>query len=189
MSYRNFRKIDSNRYDIEEYRVDREDSYDHLTDIIAKGRNALGPIPKTSLLNVVDIEISPGELIDRYTILFVKLLRMPNKAHIIYREIEYLSDKRNDLVRKYPDIKSKEDDLIRLNEIAWDNNEILINMYSDPDIGSDDDLHHRKNLMNGNKIVRAFGKAHRANQQRIVIKNEINEICNSDVLNEPKSYN
>lgn len=189
MEYRRFRKVDGNKYDIEEFRVDGSQNYSRVCAAISQGRNALGPAPKTEPLTVIDLETTPGDLIDRLTVLWVKRDKLPHKAYLLYREIAVLEDLRERLTRKYPAVYEKEAELCYLNVLAWDNNEILINTYADQNYAAnnwyiDNDI---SKIDEAEDVLKAFGKAHRANQRRVQVKNEIDAICGAGIT-EVKSY-
>ena len=181
-NYRRFRKIDGNKYDIEEYVVGND--WEYITDIVAYGRNASGPSPSPQPLTFFDLECTPGEVLDKLSILYVKVGKL-GKAHLLYREIDKLNRIKLQIIERWPEVKIKVEELHDLNLVAWENNEILIDAYSDPSFGRDvnDTVYIDKEL----RCVVAFGKAHRANQQRVRIKNEIDRICNAG-LGEYKSY-
>ncbi len=191
--YANVRKIDGNKYDIEEFRVDDESTWGSLINKIIHGRNALGGPVITTPLTVVDIETSPGDVIDRLTILKIKQERLPEKAWMLQREISLLMDIRDRLVAKYPGIVIHEAMLRELNQIAWDNNQILIDEVvdgygkSDWELTYDADPNPLQNIDKAEKVIKAFAAAHWSNRHRITTKNDIDAECNAG-MREEKSY-
>lgn len=178
--YRLTRKIDGNTYDIEEYSV-REEYYDSVIEMIANGQNARGPKPNPHPIPRFETSVSPGEIIDRLTILRMKMANLPqDKARMVYREAMELRTVRDEIVGKWPEVETFESELLRLNEIAWIENQKLIDAYENSEPEEWDGI---KRL----GILRAFGRAHRSNQDRIRVKNRIAQICGTEGR-EQKSY-
>ncbi len=193
--YANVRKIDGNKYDIEEFRVDDESTWGSLINKIIHGRNALGGPVITTPLTVVDIETSPGDVIDRLTILQIKQTRLPEKAWMLQREISLLTDIRNRLVAKYSntdEVETLEAKLYWLNLVAWDNNQILIDEVIDGYGEYEWELWDgfepvTEELAKAQKVIRAFATAHWSNRKRVELKNKIDVLCHAGIR-EVKSY-
>ena len=181
-----FRKADGRQYDIDEFRVDDDPaSRRQLAVAIASGRMSTGPVPDPSPLSVVEAPVSPGEVLDRLTILQIKRDRLPAKAPGLYRDIAPLCEIRDGLVRAHPEIVALESELRRLNEVSWDGNEILIETFADDRYGGES-WTIGQDTERAERTLRAFGRAHRGNQRRVRVKNEINRICLAG--REEKSY-
>lgn len=179
-----FRKCDGRLYDIEEFRIDGPQDHQEVVRLIMTGRNATGPLPNPAPMHLYELPTTPGEIIDALTIMRIKREKLPEKAHLMYREIVFYTEIRDSLVLVHPEIRVYEDRLLELNRVAWNNNQILIDTYEDPNYPDPDGDTPDQNW----NVIEAFGLAHRANQQRVRIKNRINEICGV-YGREQKSYN
>lgn len=123
----------------------------------------------------IQIEISPGELIDKLTILEIKLERIADPAKLanVRREFEPLQEivSRNfaEKVELVPLIK----ELKRINLVLWD---------------VEDDIRACERVCDfGEKFVQLARSVYRTNDERATVKNRINTILNSDLFEE-KSY-
>jgi hypothetical protein len=105
----------------------------------------------------------------------VKHDKMPSKRSLLKRDIALLEHFYFNLVMKYPAIEEKRIALHAANTGAWDANEILISMRDCND------------ETKGHIGFRAWLVADGFNQNRVRLKNEINELCCSYVREE-KSY-
>jgi hypothetical protein len=178
LPYRSFRRIDGKKYDIEEFRIDGYDSHERLTDHIVCGRNARGTMPSPEPLNYLEVDGAPGEVLDKMTILEVKVQKLPERAHLFYREIAYYAGICERLLQKHPEIDQRVQRLRYLNAVAWDHNEILIRIQQRNGIAIEAAVRD---------TASAFQAANAANQERVRIKNEIDAIFNAG-MREEKSY-
>lgn len=179
-----YRKTDGNLYDIEEFRHVEGDE-ERLAGLIAIGRMATGPVPDPSPISVVEAPTTPGDVIDRLTILQIKREKLSDRAHLMYRDVAPLCEIRDGLVRECREVVELESYLRHLNEVAWNSNQILIDEFEDQSFGCPDWK------MNGDaeraeKVIQAFASAHRSNQERVRVKNQINAMYRSG--REEKSY-
>ena len=165
-----YRKVDGHWYDIEEHVVD-SDADDMVVHEIVNG--ARDVVPSAYPLSLTEPMISPGEVVDRLTILCVKRNKMPNKKNKLLRDIAMLEELCSHLVRMHPEVLEKRHALYVANIGAWDANEILISM--------------RGNETNGDAGFKAWLTTYRFNQDRVRLKNELNVICGSRICEE-KSY-
>lgn len=187
--YRRMRTVLGAQYDLEEFMVADPESYGALADAIASGRNALGDLPDPRPVTFIEAPISPGNLVDRLTILYVKRAKMTDRAHLLAREIAELETLCAPLAALYPRVAEIAVDLAVLNAKAWDANAVLIAAF--PEHGGygapDWDLHGAEEHRMAGDCLRAFGTAHRANIARVRLKNEIDALCRAGAREE-KTY-
>ena len=123
----------------------------------------------------VSVEISPGELIDKITILEIKLDRMVDAEQLVTvkREFEVLAAARDDALKKTPELDRLSADLKKANENLWE---------------VEDDI---RDCERANDFGDTFVKLARAvyvnNDKRSQLKREINELLGSSLIEE-KSY-
>ena len=154
--YAYHRKTDGLDYDIEEYRVTGDPTHDqHVINLVAYGRNARGEIPSPNPMMLIDVPTPPGEIIDRLSILYVKQQRT---NAMLYPDIARLSEFRDRLVARFPEIAELEHQLRAVTIEGWD-------------------------AHNGASVETILG----INRRRIAIKNQINAVCNVS-FREEKSY-
>lgn len=123
----------------------------------------------------VNIEVSIGELVDKLTILAIKLQHIKDKTKLsnIQKEFDLLNSKYVELLESTPEL---EDYFLKLREInakIWvleDEIRLLIKKESFE-----------------KEYIETAKKIHRSNDQRFSIKYELNKLLNSN-LNEEKSY-
>lgn len=179
-----FRKVDGHQYDVEEFRVDDESRFGEVAELLATGRNARGPVPDPRPTQTLDLPTAPGDVIDALIIMQIKRDKL-GQSRVSYRDIAVLCEVRDGLARECADVPALEAELRRLNEVAWDNNEILIQTYADPNFGSETWVPNCS--INEENALKAFGRAHRSNQERVRVKNKINAACRYG-SREEKSY-
>jgi hypothetical protein len=170
-----FLKVTGDWYDIEEILVG-PDSEDLVIERITHGRNAGGFVSQCGPLSLTESMTSPGDIVDHLTILYVKQDRMPDKRHLLTRDIAMLEKLYFNLVQTHPGIQEKRQMLQEANAGAWDANEVLISMRG-----------HVVDDVNSRHAFRAWLTADDFNQDRIRLKKEINEMCGSRIC-EVKSY-
>lgn len=125
----------------------------------------------------IQIEIGPGELFDRFSILLIKFDRLYKKIrekelNAIHTEKEKLRKDVNKLL--YESIGEKYlTDIRKVNEKLWDLEEKV--------------RWHERNQDFSEGFIEAARLIYITNDERSKLKNKINEICGSD-LEEVKSY-
>ena len=123
----------------------------------------------------VSVEISPGELIDKITILEIKLDRMVDAEKLVNvkREFEVLAAVRDGALKQTPELERLSADLKKTNESLWE---------------VEDDI---RDCERANDFGDTFVKLARAvyvnNDKRSQLKREINELLGSSLIEE-KSY-
>lgn len=188
--YRWMRTVLGRQYDIEEFAVD-PDNFAGLVEEIAVGRNALGDLPDPRALTFVEGPTSPGDLVDRLTILYVKRSKMPEKAHLLARAIGELEPVCAAFETFDPRVAKHKASLIELNTVAWDANAVLIEaLPRDSDYGAGSwrlDGTIPDAVAKAESVVKSIATAHRANIDRVRLKNEIDALCHAGVREE-KAY-
>lgn len=179
------RKFDGFNYDIEEVQVRDDDDYDALVKKITEGFNAnFETNPVSSPVNRVWVELSPGELVDKITILEVKMEKLPNQKTIFVRKeldilLETLFSITNGITSEF---KEKMDELKRLNRLGWDLNEHIYRQFDDPQFGTFSwklDTNDVKMVSDAINVVQNIRASQQANRDRIVVKNQINQLLSS----------
>jgi hypothetical protein len=121
------------------------------------------------------IEISPGELIDRLTILEIKLdnISDPTKLANVRREYELLKTSSRSHIPETPEIAQLTADLKVVNSELWN---------------IEDDIRcHERDSSFGESFVKLARSVYRTNDKRAALKRRINDLLNSAVVEE-KSY-
>lgn len=179
------RKFDGFNYDIEEVQVRDDDDYDLLVKKISEGFNAsFETRPVSTPVNRLWVELSPGELVDKITILEVKMEKLPSQKTIFVRKeldvlLETLMSVTNGVTAE---LKTKMDELRRLNRLGWDLNEHIYRQFDDPEFGIllwQLDTNDVKMVSDAVNVVRNIRASQQANRDRIVIKNQINQLLSS----------
>tara|TARA_R110000803_G_scaffold207692_1_gene275784 strand:+ start:207 stop:590 length:384 start_codon:yes stop_codon:yes gene_type:complete len=122
------------------------------------------------------IEISTGELMDKLSILEIKLQRIkdPNKSANVKKELKELNKHFQDLLDQYGEpIKNHYLELSKINKILWD---IEDNIRKKEAAGEFD-----------SEFVELARSVYITNDQRAKVKKSINLFTNSELLEE-KSY-
>ena len=121
------------------------------------------------------VEVSPGELIDKITILKIKLENINNGAKLanIRREYEILMDTFRSQVEETEDLRALIDELRAINQKIWDIEDEIR------------DLERAKDF--GDQFVAVARSVYRSNDRRAAAKRKINELLNSVIIEE-KSY-
>jgi hypothetical protein len=123
----------------------------------------------------IQIEISPGELIDKLTILEIKLERIADPAKLanVRREFEPLQDTVSRNFSEKAELVPLIKELKRINLVLWD---------------VEDDIRACERVSDfGEKFVRLARSVYRTNDERAAVKNRINMLLNSELFEE-KSY-
>ena len=157
---------------------------------VTEGRNAQGPVPDPGPLAFVDVQMSPGELLDRLAIMEIKQARLPSQAHHLAREIGRLAPLRESLLRTYPSVAHLAQELRNLNEQAWMLNEVLITDYQH-NVGAPGWRVVQDSIVDGlvqvERHVRTAYEAHRCNRRRVEVRNDVDALCRAGHV-EVKSY-
>ena len=119
------------------------------------------------------IEVSIGEVVDKITILQIKLIHIPDE-----KKLQYIRDELNVLEESLetegvviPDSLIKE--LRDVNQKLWDTEDIIRDLEKENNFGEDFVQHARLDAI--------------LNDKRFLVKNKINNHCNSKIK-EQKSY-
>ena len=123
----------------------------------------------------VSVEISPGELIDKITILEIKLERIDNAEKLVNvrHEFEVLAAARDDAIEPTPKLERLSAELKQANERLWQ---------------IEDDIRDReRNKDFGDAFIELSRSVYKTNDKRAVLKREINELLGSSLIEE-KSY-
>ena len=121
------------------------------------------------------IEVGPGELIDKITILRIKSERMGDAAKLVNvrHELDVLEKARHENLRESADLKRLEADLKSVNEALWDIEDDIRQCEADKDFGE--------------KFIELARAVYKTNDKRAAIKKEINLLTGSAIVEE-KSY-
>ncbi len=123
----------------------------------------------------VPIEVAPGELIDRLTILHIKRERIPDPeklAHVA-RETRVLEAARLEHMKPVAAVGDLETRLKEVNEALWDIEDELRGLEAERRFDGE--------------FVRLARAVYRTNDERAAIKRQINKAYDSDIA-EVKSY-
>ena len=121
------------------------------------------------------VEVAPGELIDKITILEIKLQNIKDEAKLanVRREYEILMETFGVNIEETDDLRALIDELRAANQKIWD---------IEDDIRS---LERAKDF--GDEFVAVARSVYRSNDLRAATKRKINELLNSVIIEE-KSY-
>jgi predicted nucleic acid-binding Zn-ribbon protein len=121
------------------------------------------------------VEIAPGELIDKITILEIKLANIADDSKLenVRREYESLMGTFRAHIEETDDLRRLIDDLRAANQKIWDIEDEIR------------DLERAKDF--GDQFVAVARSVYRSNDARAATKRKINELLNS-VIVEEKSY-
>ena len=123
----------------------------------------------------VSVEVSPGELIDKITILEIKLERIEGKDKLknVKLEWETLTRARDEAIEATPELEKLTADLKESNERLWEIEDDIRDCERDKDFGD--------------RFVELARGVYVNNDQRSRLKREINELLGSRLIEE-KSY-
>ena len=123
----------------------------------------------------VNIEVSIGELIDKITILALKLENIVEKNKLVNVNKEYrvLENTYKELLISYRELENSYQKLKNINQEIWFIEDHIRILIGKKDFNDD--------------YIKTANNIHRSNDRRFEIKNEINKIFNSNLL-EQKSY-
>lgn len=121
------------------------------------------------------IEVSPGEVMDKLTILAIKEQRLshPEKLGHVRREAAVLRRAVDPLLETHPPLRPLMEALVGLNGRLWDIEDALRAMEQRGDFGPD--------------FVELARQVYQTNDRRAAAKAEINALLGSDIA-EQKSY-
>ncbi|MBU8541643.1 DUF6165 family protein [Falsiroseomonas tokyonensis] len=121
------------------------------------------------------VEISPGEAIDKITILEIKRSRIAdrNKLEHVRREAETLREVVEPLLHSKPTLRHLQTSLQAVNEALWTIEDRLRDLEARGEFGAD--------------FVRLARDVYMTNDKRAALKAEINALLGSDIA-EQKSY-
>ncbi len=125
--------------------------------------------------NSVFVETSVGDLVDKITILQIKLERIqdPSKRENIARELEKLEGVRRESIGESAELTGLSGLLKGVNEELWDLEDRIRDLERAGDFGED--------------FVAVARKIYRTNDRRAALKKEINAVSGSEIIEE-KSY-
>lgn len=123
----------------------------------------------------IAVEIAPGELIDKITILQIKAERIHDKAKLrnVHVELDTLVAARDAALETSADLDSLTAELKEINEALWD-------------IEDEIRLEERKEEF-GSRFIELARSVYRQNDRRAAVKRRINELLGSRMVEE-KSY-
>jgi hypothetical protein len=123
---------------------------------------------------ILKIEVAPGELIDKITILEIKLERIRDEEKVRNVQREYaLLTQVADVVLTSPEITALRSELKQINEVLW---------------RIEDDIREQERRQDfGPEFVRLARAVYRTNDERARVKREINRLLNSTLVEE-KAY-
>lgn len=121
------------------------------------------------------VEVAPGELIDKITILDIKLARIvdPQKRRNVAFELSRLTEARAALAALGDGLDALTADLRRVNEALWDTEDAIRDCERDQDFGP--------------TFIDLARSVYKTNDRRAELKRCINELCGSQIVEE-KSY-
>jgi len=121
------------------------------------------------------VEIAPGELIDRITILEIKSERIgdPCKLRNVSVELDVLNKARDEALQASPELEQLTAQLKAQNETLWDIEDEIRVCERSKDFGP--------------RFIELARSVYRANDQRAAVKRKINELLGSKLIEE-KSY-
>lgn len=124
---------------------------------------------------VLQVEVSPGELIDKITILEIKAERIadPGKLANVHRELRSLTATRVEALEPSPELDGFTAELRRINERLWE---------------IEDDIRDcERNGDFGQRFIELARAVYRTNDRRAAAKRSINELLGSELVEE-KDY-
>jgi hypothetical protein len=128
-----------------------------------------------SQAKVILVEVAPGELIDKITILQIKSERIddPEKIKNVLIELGVLEEARDSVVAASPELDRLTAELKSVNEALW---------------AIEDDIRDCERSKDfGPKFIELARSVYRSNDRRAAAKREINELLGSKIIEE-KSY-
>ena len=127
------------------------------------------------MASFISVEIAPGELIDKITILEIKLERIsnPEKLENVRKEWLVLTEVRDTTIKISDQLRLLSDELKTINEMLWK---------------IEDDIRDcERNKDFGETFITLARSVYKTNDERAQIKHRINHILGSKLVEE-KSY-
>ncbi|MEQ8790498.1 MAG: DUF6165 family protein [Pirellulaceae bacterium] len=123
----------------------------------------------------VRVEISPGELVDKITILQIKSerIRDPDKLHNVRVQLETLESSRDEALPRSGELDRLTAALKGVNETLWDIEDDIRECERDADFGT--------------RFIELARSVYRCNDRRAAVKRQIDELLGSRLVEE-KSY-
>jgi hypothetical protein len=139
------------------------------------GQTATPASAKTSLVTAISIEIAPGELIDKITILEIKRERIKDVAKLanVKTELDLLTAARDQAIKPSAKLFELTADLKKANLALWDIEDQIRICERDQDFGP--------------RFVELARSVYHTNDHRSAVKRRINELLGSKLIEE-KSY-
>lgn len=127
------------------------------------------------LKNIVQVEISVGELIDKITILQIKSekINVQSKLENIHKELNSLIETRRLLGINFPELESLSSELKQVNINLWNIEDQIRDYEKDASFGAE--------------FIALARSVYKENDKRSQIKRKINECAGSSIIEE-KSY-
>ena len=121
------------------------------------------------------VEVAPGELIDKITILVIKTERISEREKLanVRKELETLEHARDAGIGESAELSRLTDALKSINEELWEIEDDIRDRERDQDFGS--------------RFIELARSVYRTNDRRAAVKRQINELLGSR-LTEEKSY-
>jgi hypothetical protein len=187
------RKFDGFNYDIEEIQVRDDDDLDALAERVASGFNAsFSSVAMTVPVTRAWVECTPGELVDKITVLEVKMEMLPEeKTRVVQKEVDILRETLASLAPDRMDELAPHMNKLRaLNRIGWSLNELIYQEFDDQHFGTASWSLDEKDPAGSKRAaqcIRNMRASQQANRERILVKNEISRILGSS-WSEKKSF-
>lgn len=128
-----------------------------------------------TLKSTIAVETAPGELIDKITILEIKVERIQDadKVRNVQIELQTLAAARDQAIEATPELGKLTDQLKVANLQLWDIEDDIRDCEREKDFGD--------------KFIQLARSVYRSNDKRAALKREINELLGSHLVEE-KSY-
>lgn len=191
--YASQKTFDGAHYDIEEIEVRAGGDYGPVIDQILGGVNARGAPPSPRAMVQLIADTSPGDVLDRLTILEIKAERLddPLARHSIYKEQLLLRARLDAMIGPLSQaVLDKVAELKAANVEGWDMNEIFFKDFDEDDFGTEQwriDLADPASVARAERMIRVYRRSQAMNRRRVAIKNEINGLL-AYSIHEQKSY-
>ena len=123
----------------------------------------------------IKVEVAPGELIDKITILQIKTERIEDatKVQNVKIELDVLTEARDAAIPPSPEMDALTEQLKQVNEALWEIEDDIRDCERQDDFGP--------------KFVKLARSVYVSNDRRAALKREINELLGSKIVEE-KSY-
>lgn len=131
--------------------------------------------PKPLSSSTITIEVSPGELMDRISILQIKAERItdPGKLRNIHGPLKSLCEIRDERVQRSELLSRLQAELKAVNQTLWDIEDAIRTCEAEEDFGS--------------RFVEFARAVYRNNDRRAALKRQIDLLLGSEIIEE-KSY-